>query len=145
MKHLIYITLLAALVACSPIQAQRGQLVTDEELADIKVGETAKPEVLALLGTPTNVSAFDADQWYYIGEDTKQSGVYLPKTVTRRVVSLKFDEAGLVKDKSVLGLEDGQEVAMKDGATKVLSKEPNVVQQLIGNVGRFSNDGGGAE
>lgn len=146
MKHLIHIALICLAAACSPIQAQRGQLITDEELAQLKTGETAKPEVLSMLGTPTSVSAFDADQWYYIGEDTKQSGIYNAETVTRRVVSLKFDETGVLKDKSVLGKEDGQDIAMRPGATKVLSKEPNVLQQLIGNVGRFSKGGeGGGE
>lgn len=131
------------MAACSPIQAQRGQLVTDEELAQIKTGETAKPEVISTLGTPTSISAFDENQWYYIGEDTKQSGVYNAETVTRRVVSLKFDEAGVLSDKKILGKDDGQDVAMRPGTTRVLSKEPTVIQQLIGNVGRFSKEGGG--
>ncbi|HCM83605.1 MAG TPA: outer membrane protein assembly factor BamE [Alphaproteobacteria bacterium] len=145
MNRFTYIILIGLLAACSPIQSQRGQLVSDEELTQIKTGETAKPEVIALLGTPTNISAFDENQWYYIGEDTKQIGVNHPETVTRRVVSLKFDETGVLSEKSVLGKEDGQEVVMHPGATRVLSKEQNVLQQLIGNVGRFSKEGGGAE
>jgi outer membrane protein assembly factor BamE (lipoprotein component of BamABCDE complex) len=127
--------------ACSPIQAQRGQMVTDEEIDQVKIGTTAKPEVVALLGTPTSVSAFDDNQWYYIGEDTKQIGIHPSRTVNRRILALKFDETGVVAEKSILGLEDGETVSMKDGSTRVLSKEPNVLQQLVGNVGRFSKAG----
>lgn len=124
--------------ACTPIQAQRGQLVTDDQLAQLKIGETAKAEVTAMLGTPTTVAAFDDKQWYYIGEDTKQIGIHPPIIEDRRIVALKFDDNGTLVDKRILSAADAQQIAMRAGATKVTGQEPNILQQLIGNVGRFS-------
>ena len=140
-KRFVHICVLAALVACTPIQAQRGQLVTDEEIAQLKPGITAKAEVTALLGTPTTIAPFDDKQWYYIGEDTKQIGIHPPVPTQRRVVSLRFDDNGTLVDVKKLGKDDAQKVAMTPGETKVVAKEPTMVQQLIGNVGRFSDQG----
>jgi len=131
-----------ALAACTPIQAQRGQMVTDDQLSHLIVGTTAKPEIVAAIGTPTTVDSFDDKRWYYVGEDTKQIGIHPPSVTNRRVVALQFDENGTLTDKKILGKEDAQPVAMAPGATKVVGKEPTVVQQLIGNVGRFSNSEG---
>lgn len=130
-----------ALSACTAIQAQRGQIIPDEQLAQLKIGTTSKAEVLALIGTPTSVSAFDDMQWYYIGEDTKQIGIHPAIPVVRRVVSLKFDTKGTLTDEHVLSKEDGEKIAMRPSTTQVMGEEPTLVQQLIGNVGRFSGSG----
>lgn len=132
---------LLIMASCTPIQAQRGQMVSDEEEGRLIVGTTAKPEVLAALGTPTSVSTFDEKIWYYVGEDTSEVGIHGVKTDARRVLVLRFDESGVLQDKKILGKEDGQSVAMRPNSTKVLSREPTVIQQLIGNVGRFSKGG----
>jgi len=137
--HKFLFTAVIALAACTPIQAQRGQMVTDDQLSHLIVGTTAKPEIVAAIGTPTTMDSFDDKRWYYIGEDTKQIGIHPPSVTNRRVVALQFDENGTLTDKKILGKEDAQPVAMAPGATKVVGKEPTVVQQLIGNVGRFSN------
>ncbi len=136
--------LLIALTACTPIQAQRGQVVTDDQLSHLVVGTTAKPEITAAIGTPTMVDSFDDKIWYYVGEDTKQIGIHPPIVVDRRVVALNFDDNGTLTDKKVLSKDDGQKIAMAPGVTRVIGNEPTVVQQLIGNVGRFSGDDTGS-
>jgi outer membrane protein assembly factor BamE (lipoprotein component of BamABCDE complex) len=128
------------LAACTPIQAQRGQLVTDEQLSQLKLGTTAKPEVTALLGTPTTVDSFDDKQWYYIGEDTKQIGIHPPIPTVRRVVALRFDDSGTLVDEKILGKSDAQQITMAPGETPVVATNRTIVQQLIGNVGRFNNN-----
>jgi len=139
-NYLLVLGLIMA-AACTPIQAQRGQIVSDDQLTHLIVGTTAKPEILAAIGTPTTVDAFDDKLWYYVGEDTKQVGIHPPSVTDRRVVALTFDENGVLQDKKVLGKDAAQQVAMAPGATKVTGQEPTVVQQLIGNVGRFEDSG----
>lgn len=139
MRRLLLLALV--LSACTPIEATRGQLVTDEELNQLKVGTTAKAEVIALLGTPTTVATFNDKQWYYIGEDTKQIGIHPPVPTKRRIVALTFDDAGTLIDEKILGKDDAQKVAMAPGETKVIGTERTIVQQLIGNVGRFNQSG----
>ena len=129
------------LAACTPIQAQRGQIVSDDEIKQLNVGTTAKAEVTALLGSPTTTDPFDDSQWYYIGEDTKQIGIHPPMVVVRRVLSLKFDANGTLTDEKILSEKDAQKIASAPGQTVVVGKEPTVVQQLIGNVGRFNDTG----
>jgi outer membrane protein assembly factor BamE (lipoprotein component of BamABCDE complex) len=128
------------LAACTPIEAQRGQLVTEDQIAQLKIGTTAKPEVTALLGTPSTVDAFDDKQWYYIGEDTKQIGIHPPVPTVRRVLALRFDDSGTLVEEKLLGKNDAQQIAMAPGDTPVVATQRTIVQQLIGNVGRFNND-----
>lgn len=134
-----FMAFLLACAACTPIQAQRGQYITDAEMSQLKPGTTAKAEVTALLGTPTTTSPFDAKQWYYIGEETKQIGVNLATPTARRILALTFDDSGTLVKQSVLGLEAAQNIPMRPGATRVIGKEPGLIQQLIGNVGRFNS------
>jgi outer membrane protein assembly factor BamE (lipoprotein component of BamABCDE complex) len=139
MRGLIIAILLLA--ACTPIEAQRGQIVTDQEISQLKIGTTAKPEVTALLGTPTTVDPFDDKLWYYMGEDTKQIGIHPPVPTQRRVLALRFDDSGTLVEQKLLTKDDGQQIAMAPGETPVVTAQRTMVQQLIGNVGRFSDQG----
>jgi outer membrane protein assembly factor BamE (lipoprotein component of BamABCDE complex) len=138
MKRIILLAAIGLFSACSPIQAQRGQFVTDIEYNAIKTGVTTMPELLATLGTPTSRPAFDDNVWIYIGEFTEEIGINTPKTTGRRVVRITFDENGIVSQKTELDENANKKIAMTPGATKVVSKEPNIIQQLFGNIGRFS-------
>jgi hypothetical protein len=63
--------------------------------------------------------------------------------VIRRVLALRFDDSGTLVDEKLLSKADGQQIAMAPGETQVIAKQPTVVQQLIGNVGRFNDQGDG--
>ena len=50
---------------------------------------------------------------------------------------VSFDEAGFVEDTRTYALEDGQIIDPVDRVTPTEGREISILQQLIGNLGRF--------
>lgn len=125
--------------ACTPTVAQRGNMVDDERLQQLKIGTSTRSDVLGLFGTPTTQGTFDDRTWYYIGQHVEQTGVFAPDITEQRVVKLVFDPAtGTLRDMKVLGKDDARDVSMIDRETPTKGKELTVIQQMLGNLGKFS-------
>ena len=129
----------APLLACSPVVDARGNLPAPERLAQVKPGVIKRDDVLALLGTPSTIAAFDEDTWYYISARTESVAFFAPETVERMVVAIGFDKNGVVEKVNTYGLGDGQDVDLVKRETPTAGKDLTVIQQLLGNVGRFSS------
>ena len=127
------------MAACTPTVSQRGNMVDDDRLQQLKIGTTSRIEVLELLGTPTTQGTFDDKTWYYIGQHVEQTGVFAPDVKSQRVVKLNFDPVtGTLQDIKVLGLDDAKEVATIDRETPTKGKELTFLQQMLGNLGKFA-------
>ena len=129
------------LAGCSPTIDTRGNLPPASRLSQIKAGEQTREDVAQLLGTPATVSAFGDPVWYYISYRTETSAFFKPEEKDRKVVAVEFDTRGYVKDVRQLGLADGRELQMVDRETPTAGKDLTVLQQLFGNLGRFSKEG----
>lgn len=137
----IALTLFAG--ACTPTVDLRGNLPTPDSLAQIKPGKTTRDEVQVLLGTPSATSTFGEESWQYISARTETTAFFKPETTDRRAVSILFDRSGVVKDVIQRGLEDGIAVKSVDRETPTAGKELSILEQLVGNIGKFSKDPGG--
>ena len=132
-----------AVLGCAPRVDTRGNLLDPEVLADIKPGKQSRGEVAEILGSPSTIAAFDQETWYYISKRTETLAFFEPEINDRRVVVVRFDAKGIVADLKYLGLEDGRVVNLVDRETPTAGNEITFLQQIFGNVGRFS--GGGAD
>jgi outer membrane protein assembly factor BamE (lipoprotein component of BamABCDE complex) len=56
----------------------------------------------------------------------------------RRVVVVQFDDGGVVRDLKTLDRSQGRDVEIVDRATPTHGREMSFLEQMIGNVGRFS-------
>ncbi|MGC2854225.1 outer membrane protein assembly factor BamE [Novispirillum sp. DQ9] len=131
------------LPACTPEVTPRGNLPSPSVLAQVVPGETSRPQVASLLGTPSSTSLFDnGEVWYYIGARTTQYAVYSTDEVERSIVAVRFDPAGRVEKVTTLGKEDGEDVTLVGRSTPTAGNELNFLQQMLGNVGRFNKDTG---
>lgn len=129
-----------SLAACSPTIANRGNLISDNSFAQVEAKKSTRDDVTHAWGTPTTVSSFDDNTWYYIGETTEQTGIFAPKVTKRRLVRVRFD------GDTVASVEDvdpskAQDVAIVGRTTPNAGKEFTAVQQLIGNIGRYNSSG----
>lgn len=127
-----------AVSACSPVVATRGNLTDPDRLAEVKAGQATRGDVAAILGTPTSAGTFDPNVWYYIGQKTEKVAFFQPDVVERRVVIVQFDEAGVVKEIKQLDESNGQDIEMVDRTTPTAGRELSFIEQMLGNVGRFS-------
>ena len=132
-----------ALAACTPTQATRGNIVEDYRMAEVVPGISTRTNVLKSLGSPTTQAPFDENVWYYIGQKTEKRGIFDPKVVDKKVVVVAFNQDGIVDtiEKVDADMIDVPNVRRK---TPTSGNEITVMEQLIGNVGRFNSKKGSA-
>lgn len=142
MKKTILSALLAAVIggatACTPTVDSRGNLPHPEDLAKITAGKTTRDEVQVLLGTPSSTLNYGGESWQYISSVFETSAFFKPELKDRKVVAIYFDDNGIVKTMTYKGLEDGKEIVLVDRETPTAGKELSILEQLMGNIGRFS-------
>src|SRR5690242_4529175 len=125
----------AALTACTPRVATRGNLVEDYRLEQVHTGTSTKADVATILGTPTTVSTFDENVWYYIGQRVETVAFYAPEVTKRRVLRMQFDpSSGVLQDLKQLDLKDGEDVAMVSRETPTLGRRIGILEQFLGNI-----------
>ena len=129
---------LALAVACTPTVSTHGHTISADDLARIRPGITSREEVERLLGSPSTVGTFDRERWFYISQRNEVVSFYQAEITAQDVVRIDFDDNGIVSDIRAHGLELAQAVEPDPNQTRTLGNELTVVQQLLGNIGRFN-------
>ncbi|GHU04560.1 outer membrane protein assembly factor BamE [Alphaproteobacteria bacterium] len=136
----VFATALAGSVAaCEGMVDVHGNAPPQERLDMIKTGLSSRDDVAALLGSPSSTSLFGDNSWYYISNRFESWAFMAPDEVGRLVVVIDFDNDGHVADIRKLTLNNAREVAMSDRETPTVGHDLGVLEQLLGNVGRFNN------
>jgi outer membrane protein assembly factor BamE (lipoprotein component of BamABCDE complex) len=130
--------------ACSGVEELRGNEPDPEKVLAVNPGIDTRQQVAQLLGTPSTTGTFDPNTWYYISKRTWQYAFFDPETVDQEVLVVKFDDGGMVSNMYIYGVEDGVVVEPVERETPTYGQELTIMQQLLGNFGRFntSEDGG---
>lgn len=126
--------IVAFLAACQPIYANRGYLADPQAVAQVTPGKSTKADVTRLMGSPSTISTFDPNVWYYINRQTDQVAFFDPTLLNQRVYVVQFDQHGTVKDLQTRD-NDTHEVEMIDRTTPAPGRELTFFEQLIGNFG----------
>ena len=121
--------------ACTPVNSYQGFQTVDHAPSDVKVGEDTRSTVLARLGSPTAVSTFDKDTWYYISQVQSRTAFYHPRVNKRDVVAIVFRKADdQVAAVNTYTLKDGRVIAYNSRETPTRGREMTVLEQLLGSV-----------
>jgi outer membrane protein assembly factor BamE (lipoprotein component of BamABCDE complex) len=120
---------------------RRGSIVPADALAELTPGTSSRADAISLLGSPTAHATFDDNSWIYIGQITRTRIARTPGVRMQEVVVLHFDPNGTLRAIDRHGLSDAQNIAMSAGATPSPGSEASFMQQLLGNVGRFTPAG----
>lgn len=131
------------LAACSPNIDQRGNLPEPEKLAQIQPGRTTRDQVTKILGTPSSTGVFDDKNWYYISRKTSQLAFLDPDILDQQVYVINFDGRGVVRSVDHKDLKDRREIEPAPGATPAPGRELTFVEQVLGNIGRFTKNSRG--
>ena len=141
MRHALTLAALLTLAAaCAPMKETRGFVPDDELLGELRTGVHDKNSVASLLGSPSAVGTFDSATWYYITRKTEQVAFFAEEVVDQQVVAVDFDDKGVLKGVRRFTLDDANEIQLVDRQTPSRGKELTLLQQLFGNIGRFSQE-----
>ncbi len=109
-----------------------------DQLKDLVPGTATRADVTSVLGSPTAKATFDDNTWMYISEVTQPRIGRVQGVQAQNVVELSFDGSGVLQSVKTLGQKDSQPVTMVARATPSPGSDATFMQQLLGNVGRFS-------
>ena len=96
-------------------------------------------QVAELLGSPSTVGTFSAKTWYYMSKWTKTVSFLDPEILDQEVLQINFDNAGLVSDMRIYGLENARTITPDPNITPTSGKELDRTQQIMEDIGRFSS------
>lgn len=123
--------------ACAPTIARQGFQVMDAAPRDVKVGEDTKSSVMAKLGSPSAVSTFEPNVWFYISQTTEKYTYHQQQVTSRDVTVVTFDgSTELVASIENLDLADARQITYSDRETPTRGRELTILEQLLGNVGQ---------
>lgn len=133
----------AALSACSvnntlvrPVINKHGYIPEDEKIDTLKTGVSTKNAVQESLGTPSSITAFGEDTWYYISSTQETFAFFETKTTKRNVLALSFDDGGKLENVERYDIADGKIVKYSSRETPTRGRELTILEQMFGNVGR---------
>lgn len=135
----------AMLVACSPPVKTRGHLPDKDVVAQLEPGRHDRNAVIDMLGSPSALSTFQDRTWYYVGSKSQQFAFFKPDILERKVLELSFDATDKLAQMEVYDLEDGQRITPVAQITPTEGKDLTILQQLLGNLGRFNSPGAGQQ
>jgi outer membrane protein assembly factor BamE (lipoprotein component of BamABCDE complex) len=105
----------------------------------VKAGASSKNDVFEALGSPSIVSTFDDNTWYYVGQRTERVGVFAPEVTDRKLIQVSFDDTDHVKALDRIGLDQAADVEPFEETTPAVGRDITFMEQLIGNIGRPSS------
>ena len=132
-----------SLSGCETRILKHGMVPTDNELALIKPGVHNRGDVRIILGSPSTVARFKPKAWYYVETQFKKKAIANSSLLARKIVEVQFDDQGFVKKIKSFDTTDEQKIRPVERETPTGGKKLTIIQQLIGNAGRFiekSND-----
>lgn len=108
---LAHATALAALLAVAGCAdqsiGQRGYVIDEKALAQIKVGSSAE-QVILVMGTPSTTATVGGQTYYYISQKLSRPILAMNDRVTdQRVVAFYLDDKNRVSRIADYGLKDG--------------------------------------
>jgi outer membrane protein assembly factor BamE (lipoprotein component of BamABCDE complex) len=130
--------LLPMLSGCETIIDQRGFAPTPGSLEKLEIGSQSREDVVRLIGSPSAVATFNPNTWYYISQKQETYAFFKPEILEQNVLQLTFNESGRLQAMKKYDLSDGRDIEMVSRITPTAGKELTILEQIMGNVGRFS-------
>jgi outer membrane protein assembly factor BamE (lipoprotein component of BamABCDE complex) len=127
-----------SLPACTPNISTHGHRLDAAALGQIEPGQSSQGDVMQLLGSPSSLATFDDRTWYYVSQRTERHSFYHTTVVSQDVVAIEFDDQGTVSRVDRHDLNGAQEVDLVDRETPTSGNEMSVLEQFLGNIGRFN-------
>jgi outer membrane protein assembly factor BamE (lipoprotein component of BamABCDE complex) len=127
-----------AAAGCSTTVDQRGFAPTPGSVDKLELNTQSRDDVVRLIGSPSAVSTFNPNIWYYISEKQESWAFLRPEIVDQNVMQLTFNESGRLEGIKKYDQKDGEQITMVSRITPTAGKELTILEQILGNVGRFS-------
>lgn len=129
---------LCLLSSCSVEIEEHGRRIGKDLLNKIVPGSTQKEQVLSILGAPSTENDFGNSAWFYIASNNRRTALFGDKLVSRSIIKIMFNDKNTVTKITMLSEKDQNSVEHNQEKTPTAGQEIGILQQLLGNIGRFN-------
>jgi len=143
MRRTVLLSLVGALASlslggCETIVDHRGFSPTPGSVEKLEVGTQSREDVIRLIGAPSAVATFNPNTWYYITQQQETFAFFKPEITEQHVLQLTFNDAGRLTTLKNYDIKDSRDITMVARVTPTAGKGLTILEQLLGNVGKFS-------
>jgi outer membrane protein assembly factor BamE (lipoprotein component of BamABCDE complex) len=131
---LVVVALALSLGGCFGETFQRGYVLPDGALEQIRLG-ASQEQVLIVLGTPSTVATVSGEAFYYISQRAERSVSFMPTKITdQRVVAVYFDKDRRVERVASYGIKDGRVFDFISRTTPTAGSDINFVRAMFDSI-----------
>tara|TARA_Y100000816_G_C25631761_1_gene336829 strand:- start:36 stop:488 length:453 start_codon:yes stop_codon:yes gene_type:complete len=135
MRNIILITIFLFTLNCTinKVSNTHGFRYVEAKYNKIMINKTNKNDLRNIIGPPSSISKF-GDLWYYIErKKTSQSLFKLGKKeiANNNILILEFNKFDVVIEKSLLNLEDMNDIKIADKKTYKKFKQDNLIYNIL--------------
>ncbi len=140
---IFFSALLLVLPGCIKTTKMVGYTFENKEVKDLNPGTTSKDDVFKILGSPSAVSMYGNETWYYISAEYQSIAFLDPKVKKAKVIAIEFGKNNVIDTVDNYDQDDFANIDVVKDYTKTEGHDVGILGQLLGNVGRFNSEGGG--
>lgn len=130
--------LVTGLLGCAPTINNHGFDKEEVEFKKITPGVSKREDVLQLLGSPTSLSNFAPETWYYISNKTSATAFLPVKTIDQSVIEITFNAGGIVTNVKAISREEASEIKPIERQTPTSGHQSSVLREVFSNFGRMA-------
>ena len=139
-KGFVFSLGLCLLTSCSVEIEEHGKRIGKDLLDKIVPGSTQKQQVLSILGAPSTETDFGNKAWFYVASNNRKTALFGDKLLSRSIIKIMFNDKNTVTKITTLTEKDQNTVEHNQEKTPTAGQEIGILQQLLGNVGRFNTN-----
>jgi outer membrane protein assembly factor BamE (lipoprotein component of BamABCDE complex) len=134
-SYALIVTLALALGGCFGETFQRGYVLPEGALEQIRLG-ASQEQVLIVLGTPSTVATVSGEAFYYISQRAERAISFMPAKITdQRVIAIYFDKDRRVERVASYGIKDGKVFDYISRTTPTAGSDTSLIKALFQNLG----------
>lgn len=123
---------------CSPTVDNRGYENDNRDFTKIIPGQTTRDFVEENYGSPSTISAFKPETWYYISKQTETKAFFTPVTTDLISYEIIFTDSGIVSKVMERKGEHVREITPVKRETPSAGHQSGLLREVFSNFGKIS-------
>ena len=108
----------------------------------ITINKSNKNDILKIIGPPSTISSFDKNKWFYIQRAQTNQSLFklgIKKIDKNNILVINFDKKGILKDKTILDIENMNDVKFVKEITNKEFKQNDFLFKLFSSFREKAN------
>lgn len=135
--RILIILQLVSISSCVVNLNRHGYVFENSHIDELVKGKTTKVEVIELIGSPSVISTFDRNIWYYISNETKQISIFKPKNTHQEILQITFKD-NVINTIYLFKDDEVRSLGFSKDETPVRGDDTGIVKDFVQNFGRFN-------